>query len=180
MKYRQQIKKITSLLVNNYSEDKLHAIVNQIAQVEKIFKEIKAYTILQHPNVNRVDKHAIIDMIDNHLHLSPKVKIYIILLIDNTLISYFPKIVISLRTLVKSITQTLSVTITNNKPLVNQNIQEISHILTKKNPGKHFDMQHKIDKTLGGGMRILIDDKICNMSNKGKLERIQQQLILQH
>jgi F-type H+-transporting ATPase subunit delta len=154
----------------------LDAIEEELRVVKQVFTENKQLQlVLQHPKVSRDKKKMILK--ESFSTFSSYVVNTLMLLLDRHhafIISEVAENFINFANEERGIAET---TVYSVRPLSTDENDAISAVFSKKVGKQSLHIKNVVDKSLIGGIKIRIGNRIYDGSVNGKLERLERQLI---
>lgn len=156
--------------------DKLEVLIEEIRIIENSLKENKELEqLMNHPNITKIQKAEIIDEIFKD-RVSDELTGFFKLIVSKGRYSEITYILEHFSLKVKSYKKIGFAFVSTAIELREEQKKQLEDKLLQITRYKQLEMNYQVDKTLIGGMRIQIGDRIIDNSIKTKLEQMAKQL----
>jgi F-type H+-transporting ATPase subunit delta len=157
-------------------QNKLDLIESELLVVKEVFAANKeVLDVLNHPKVAKDKKKQMIKQ--SFASLSQQVVNTLLLLVDRNRIDIVEEMVTYFVQSANELHGTADATVYTVRPLNEEELSSISASFAKKVGKKSLRLKNIVDKTLIGGVKLRIGNRIYDGSVSGKLERIERQLV---
>jgi F-type H+-transporting ATPase subunit delta len=95
----------------------------------------------------------------------------------NHRLNLFPEIYQEFNRLIKNQSKIISAELISAEKMIDEQIEQIKSIISKKYPDKTIEIIEKINKNLIGGFQIKIDSVIIDASTKNEISLINEKII---
>lgn len=151
-------------------------IENELLVVKEVFTANQdLLEVLNHPKVKSETKKSIVK--DSFANVSQQVVNTLLLLVDRNRANVLAEVVSHFVQQANEYRGTEDATVYSVRALSEAELSAISASFAKKIGKKSLRLQNVVDKTLLGGVKLRIGNRIYDGSVSGKLERIERQLV---
>ncbi|MFC3886422.1 F0F1 ATP synthase subunit delta [Bacillus songklensis] len=148
----------------------------QLLVIKKVFEENRELlVVLKHPKVSFEQKQALLK--EAFSTLLPQIQNTLSLLLERHRIGIVIEMVSDFVELANESKGTAEATVYSVRPLTENEGQALSESFARKVGRQSLKIQNIVDKSLIGGVKLRIGNRIYDGSVSGKLERIQRQLL---
>lgn len=155
---------------------KLEDIKAEVIEIRNIFRDYPDYhEILCNPAIPKINKQQILRSVFEGRVSEPTMS-FLFILVDKDRMNYYEGIVREFKKLVDNSKELGKGYVYSAMPLSDKQIDEIE-AETSKLVRKHIRLKNRIDTSLIGGFRIMIDDKLIDGSIRNRLENLSRKIL---
>lgn len=154
----------------------LHEVNEKLAVVKQTFEENEdLFKVLNHPTISLEKKEQLIR--EGFSSLGDDIVHTLLLLLKKKRINEVIRIAERFRQLAEEEEKTAHAVVYTVKPLTDEEKEMISKTFAKKIGKNTLTIENKIDESLIGGLKLHVGDTIFDGSVKGKLARLERELV---
>ena len=174
-----------SIVAKNYAKALFNS-AKKHSVLESVFKELESFrdnfnnsfaNELKNPVISRQDIEKIMTEISQQFNFSKITTEFFVTLSKNHRLNLFPEIYQEFNRLIKNQSKIISAELISAEKMIDEQIEQIKSIISKKYPDKTIEIIEKINKNLIGGFQIKIDSVIIDASTKNEISLINEKLL---